>query len=115
MISKIPVDVAAFGAVLAAQAEPTPVKVWDNGATTGAQKTDDSGVPMWRVGVLVQVPGGVEKLEVKFPSAAAPRFDVMGKVAVRGLTATVVRDGAVYFSASAVVPASADAGNRRPQ
>lgn len=105
-MNRLPVDVSAFGAVLAAEDEARPVKAYEAGAATGQQATDEGGVPLWRLTVLLRQATGVETVPVKFPARVAPSFATLEPVAISGLSAFVSSDGKTYFSAAAIAPVS---------
>lgn len=109
-MNRIPVDVSAFGSVLAADATAQPVKAYENGAATGQQAADANGVPLWRASVLFRTDAGVETVAVKFPARIAPTFTVLDPVNITGLTVFASSDGKTYFAADALAPVTATKG-----
>jgi len=55
-MNRFPVDVRAYGAVMAADATAQPVRAYENGTATGGQSVSPEGVPMWRGDRHGQVP-----------------------------------------------------------
>jgi hypothetical protein len=105
-MNRFPVDVRAYGAVMAADAAAQPVRAYENGTATGGQSVSPEGVPMWRSSFLFRTAEGVETVAVKFPAAVQPSFVLLSEVTITGLTAFATSDGKVYLSASAVAPAA---------
>ncbi|GEA90110.1 hypothetical protein [Cellulomonas cellasea] len=113
----LPIDTARLHAVLAATAgEARPAQRYEgSGADARAvgQATNDAGVPLWQVEAVVAGQDGAETIRVRIPAMTAPNFPApLAQLTITGLTARVLRDGRVSYSADSVVLAPKSGGHR---
>lgn len=84
----------------------TPVAVYKDGKRQEGQATDETGVPVWRISVLIADGTTLETETVKVPSATEPKFDLGTPLNLEGLVANPVgSEGgrvSVYLAASGV-------------